>query len=221
MGGGWKPSCIVRRPFTGSFLSATREGSHVIRAPVKQTLSAEWMDFRGIALAAAEGDRGAALRRRGKAVAPHNFGDRRRIGRTAGSSYHDGRDFAEVIRAEDARSHNREHRRVGGARVVEAVDRPASDAKNLARADVGSSPFHGESQYALKSVDCLLVGVMTVRDRHFRSSRDIELEHRDGPSRRLALEQEANCQPPNPDLFSCARHDELLPPADDRQSETC
>jgi hypothetical protein len=94
---------------------------------------------------------------------------------------------------------------------VEAVDHAARNAERLARADVGLLSIQRQSEHPSEPVDRLLVTVMTVRRRYLRSGRNVELENGDGPSRRLAFEQESNRQTPDSDLFAFARQSDRLP----------
>src|SRR5215211_6295195 len=71
---------------------------------------------------------GCLLWCRGQAVASHHFPERCGVGRAASCGVDDSGHLAEVVRAEDARGDDREHRRVDLMIVVEAVDDPARDA---------------------------------------------------------------------------------------------
>ena len=79
-------------------------------------------------------------------MAAHHFGNQCGIGRATGTRFYDVGDFAEVIGAEDARSHDRERPGRGGAEVVEAVNGTPFDAKHLARTDVIFSSVHCEGR---------------------------------------------------------------------------
>jgi hypothetical protein len=79
-------------------------------------------------------------------------------------------------------------------------------------ADLTSVPIHRHGEYARKTVDRLLIRIVTMRDRYFASGRDIELEHRDGASRRMAIHQESNCQSPKSDFFGFIHHHSVLHP---------
>src|SRR5215212_5677369 len=131
---------------------------------------------------------GAASWCRGEAVASHHFGERYGVRRATSCGLDDGGHLAEVVRAENARADDREHRRVDLMIVVKAVDDSPRDAQHLSRADFGLFFTNRPSQYTLKPVDCLLVTVMTVRDGHSGLGRDVELEECNGTSRRLAFE---------------------------------
>src|SRR5690348_15305124 len=133
----------------------------------------------------------------------HHFFDRYRIGRGAGCGVDDGSHFPEVVWSENAGRHNREHLRVGGVKVVEAVDGSATYAKYFTRPDRATTSVHGPGQYARKPVDGLFISVMTVRDGHPRSGRHVKFEGRDRTTGCLALDQESNRQRPNTDLFAC------------------
>ena len=98
-------------------------------------------------------------------MAPHYFSEGRRVGGATGCRLHNGGHFAEVIRAENPRADDRQHLRIDVMTVVKPVDRSASYAKHLARADITLVSVYGPCQYALESVDCLLVAVMAMRDR--------------------------------------------------------
>jgi hypothetical protein len=125
----------------------------------------------------------------GEAVASHHFGERYGVRRTASCGLDDGGHLAEVLGAEDAGADDREHRRVDlMIVVVKAVDDSPRDAQHLSRADLGLFFTDRLGQHALKSVNRLLVSVVTVRDGHSGCGRDIELEDCNGTSRRLALE---------------------------------
>ena len=76
------------------------------------------------------------------------------------------------------------------------MDDPARDAHHLARAYVGLSYVERPAQNPPEPVYRLLISVMAVRARHPISGWDVELEDRDGTSRRLTLEPEADRQPP-------------------------
>src|SRR5215203_695738 len=145
---------------------------------------------------------------RAEAVASHHFADRCGVWRAAGCRLEDVGHIAEVVGAEDAGGDDREHLRVGLMIVVEAVDHPARDAQHIARADVDPLSVERPAQHAFEPVDRLLITVMAVRARHPGSGRDVELEDRDGTSRRLALEPESDRHPPDPDLFVWHRHHE-------------
>src|SRR5215212_1867543 len=149
---------------------------------------------------------GAASWCRGEAVASHHFGERYGVGRAVSCGLDDGGHLAEVVRAEDARADDREHRRVDLMVVVEAVDGSARDAQPLAPAYIGLFPIDRPGPHALKPVDRLLVTVMAVSDGHSGCGWDVELEDCDGASRHRALEQESDRQLPDPDLFAWAGH---------------
>src|SRR5215216_7021807 len=125
---------------------------------------------------------------RGEAVASHHFRERYGVRRAASCTLDDGGHLAEVLRAEDAGSDDREHRRVDLMIVVKAVDDSPRDAQHLSRADLGLFFTDRPAQHTLKPVDCLLVSVMTVRYGHSGCGRDVELEECNGTSRGLALE---------------------------------
>src|SRR5215208_5741120 len=141
----------------------------------------------------------------GEAVASHHFGERRRVGRAVSCGLDNGSHLAEVVKAEDARSDDGEHLRVDLMVVVEAVDDSARNAQHLARTDLGLLSVDRPGQYALKTVDRLLVTVMAVRNGHSGLGWDVEFEDCDRTSRRLALQYESNRQLPDTDLFAWAR----------------
>ena len=141
----------------------------------------------------------------------HHGSDRREIGRASDRGVDDRRDVAEVVRPEDPWSDDGEGLGVDVPVVVEVVNDSARDAERLARTDVGLASVEGPGQDALQPVDRLLVSVVAVRDRHVRAGRHVELEECDRTSGRLALEQEANRQRPDPDLLVRARQ-HLSPP---------
>jgi hypothetical protein len=112
--------------------------------------------------------------------------------------------LAEVVGTEDAGGHDRERLRVDIVGVVKVVDGTAGDEERLAGADVRRRALDRPGQDALQPVDRLLVAVVAVGGRDLRAGGNVELEDRDRPSRLLTLDQEADRQLPDPDLF--ARH---------------
>src|SRR5215212_4972248 len=139
---------------------------------------------------------------RGEAMASHHVAERYGVQRAASCGLDDGGHPAEVVKAEDAGADDREHRRVGLMIVVKAVDDSPRDVQHLAWADLGLFFINRPGQHTLKPIDCLLVTVITVRDRHSGCGRDVELEDCNGTSRCLALEQESDRYLPDPNLFA-------------------
>src|SRR5260370_11735100 len=114
----------------------------------------------------------------------HHFGDRSSVGRMPGRFPNDGGDFAKVVRAENAGSHDGEPSCVCGMIVVEAVDRSPRYTEHLARAAIACAPVDRPREHPFQPIDRLLVAVMTVRNWHLCARRDIELENSNGTSRR-------------------------------------
>ena len=88
----------------------------------------------------------------------------------------------------------------------------AGNAEDLALSDLGAHAFDRPGERAAEAVDGLLVAVVAVRRRGGRTRRHVELEDRDGSVRRLALQEEPDRDPSDPDLLACrGRHLVLLP----------
>jgi hypothetical protein len=135
-------------------------------------------------------------------VATHHRCDRREVGWAAGCGVEDGRDLAEVVGAEDAGGDDRERLRVDVVGVVEVMGGAAGDAERLAGGNVGRNALDRPGQDALEAVDRLLVAVVAVWGRDLRARGNLELEDRDRSCRLLALDQEANRQLSDLDLFA-------------------
>jgi hypothetical protein len=135
-------------------------------------------------------------------VATHHRCDRREVGWAAGRGVEDGRDLAEVVGAEDAGGDDRERLRVDVVGVVEVMGGAAGDAERLAGGNVGRNALDRPGQDALEAVDRLLVAVVAVWGRDLRARGNLELEDRDRSCRLLALDQEANRQLSDLDLFA-------------------
>ena len=95
-------------------------------------------------------------------MAAHHRCDRSEVGRAADRGVDDGRHLAEVLGAEEARSDDRERRRVDVPSVVERVDDVAGDKESLAGPDLGRRAVDRPGQDALEPVDRLLVAVVAV-----------------------------------------------------------
>jgi hypothetical protein len=94
-------------------------------------------------------------------VAAHYFHAGRSVRGAAGSRLDYGGDFAEVVRTKDAGGHNRQHFRLAGPKIVEAMDSSARDAEHFPWPNVGLSPSYDKGQDAREPVDSLLIVVMT------------------------------------------------------------
>ena len=73
---------------------------------------------------------GISLGRGRQTMSPHHRGNRGSIGRPR-CAVHDGSHFPEKMRAEYARSRNREHLRDDRTEIVEAVDHSPRNAKHV------------------------------------------------------------------------------------------
>jgi len=142
-------------------------------------------------------------------VAAHDFADGGPIGWSAGRRrLEDTGDLAEVIRAKQAGSDDRERSRRSGVEVFEAVDDSARDEDGVAGAALHRLAIDGISQDALETVGSLIVGIMAVGRRNFGSGSDFQLEHGDGASGGLRVDEVAYDEASEADLFvDCSWHE--------------
>jgi hypothetical protein len=135
-------------------------------------------------------------------VAAHHFADGGGVRWSAGRSglEHSG-DLAKVVRAEQAGGDNGEGFCRGGVEVFEAVDGSARDEDEVAGAALHCLAVDGEGQDALQAVGGLFVGVMAMRGGDFGSGSDFELEHGDGASGVLGLDEVADAEASDADHF--------------------
>src|SRR5215212_9156781 len=130
--------------------------------------------------------------RRHKAVPAHDLRDLRQVRRASGMRRQHVVDLTEVVRPHDAGGGYRQELGIFGPVVAESVDRAASYAEGLARANVERPGVHRPSRDAFEPVNRLLEGVVTVRRRHLAIGRNEALEHADAPVRVGSLNHEAH-----------------------------
>jgi hypothetical protein len=136
-------------------------------------------------------------------VATHDFADSSGVGWGAGRcGLEDGGDLAEVVGAEEAGGDNGEGFCRGGVEVFEAVDGSARDEDGVARAAFHCFAVDGIGEDALEAVGGLFVGVVAVGGGDFSSGRDFELEHGDGASGGLGVDEVADDEASEADLFA-------------------
>ena len=136
---------------------------------------------------------------------PHGLSQRPKIRWAAGGCLNDGRDFAEIVRPENARRYDGKHSCLVRLMIVEAMNRAAANAKHFAGADIDPASVYSQGQYARDAEYRFLVTIVTVRDGHVSGSGNIELEDRDGSAGLMAFHQESHCQLSDTDLFVLMR----------------
>jgi hypothetical protein len=138
----------------------------------------------------------------GQAVAAHDFADGGGVGWSAGrSGLEDGGDLAEVVGAEETGGDNGEDFCRGGVEVFEAVDDSARDEDGVAGAALPCLAVDGVGEDALQVVGGLFVGVVAMGGGDFGSGGDFELEHGDGASGVLGVDEVADAEASDADHF--------------------
>jgi hypothetical protein len=135
-------------------------------------------------------------------VAAHDFADRDGVGWGARRGrLEDGGDLAEVVGAEEAGGDDGKRFCRGGVEVFEAVDDSARDEDGVAGPALPCLAVDGVGEDALEAVGGLFVGVVAVGSGDFGSGGDFELEHGDGASGGLGVDEEADSEASDADLF--------------------
>jgi BrnA antitoxin of type II toxin-antitoxin system len=135
-------------------------------------------------------------------VAAHDFADGGGVGWGAGrGGLEDGGDLAEVVGAEKTRGDDGEGFCRGGVEVFEAVDDSARDEDGVAGTTLHGLAVDGVGEDALEAVGGLFVGVVAVGGRDSGSGGDFELEHGDGASGSLGVDEVADGEASDADHF--------------------
>jgi hypothetical protein len=136
-------------------------------------------------------------------VTTHDFANGGSAGWSAGrGGLENAGNFAEEVGAEEARSENGEGLCRSRVEVIETVNGSAMDEDGIARAALHCFAIDREAKDALEPVGRLFVGIVAVGDGDLGSGGDLKLEHGDGASGVLGLDEVADREAADADLFA-------------------